>query len=277
MLSAETINGTSIKFPFGQMQPARTPQILYHGGPIMLGSVRVYLIYYGTMPSATSSIVNDFFSNLSGSGQYNVNTTYYDAQNNFIMNSLTFSPATSIYVDPYSIGKTVTGRGVQKIVQNALQGGHLPIDEGAIYFVLTAPDVTAQGYCSSFCAYHSNSTSIISGKDIKFSLVPGAPCTGCDGNIQNYGENNTPNGDLAGDEMTDSIIHELSEAVTDPDISAWFTRSGAENGDLCNFNYGTTYIAPNGTHANAHLGDRDYLIQTIWQNTGQGFCANTLP
>jgi hypothetical protein len=29
--------------------------------------------------------------------------------------------------------------------------------------------------------------------------------------------------------------------------------------------------------ANAHLGSRDYLIQEIWENTGAGFCANTLP
>jgi hypothetical protein len=73
--------------------------------------------------------------------------------------------------------------------------------------------------------------------------------------------------------MTDSIIHELSEAVTDPDISAWYTKNGQENGDLCNYNYGTTYPAPNGALANAHLGKRDYLIQRIWQNANPGFCA----
>ena len=72
-------------------------------------------------------------------------------------------------------------------------------------------------------------------------------------------------------------MHELSEAVTDPlPTSGWATRTGSENGDLCNFKYGTTYIAPNGTHANAHIGGRDYLVQTIWENSGTGFCANTL-
>jgi hypothetical protein len=44
-----------------------------------------------------------------------------------------------------------------------------------------------------------------------------------------------------------------------------------EVGDICNFNYGTTYIAPNGTHANTHLGNRDYLVQTICENHRAGF------
>jgi len=63
--------------------------------------------------------------------------------------------------------------------------------------------------------------------------------------------------------------------VTDPYGTAWF-GPGGENGDLCNFNYGTTYIAPNGTHANTHLGTRDYLVQTIFSNT-ENKCLNTLP
>jgi hypothetical protein len=153
------------------------------------------------------------------------------------------------------------------------------VDATGIYFVVTATDVTIPGFCNSFCAYHANSSTIVTGLDIKYSLIPDPTqaCAGCDGNVAIYNQTITPNGDLGGDEMTDSIMHELSEAVTDPDGSAWYTRRGAENGDLCNFKYGTTYTAPNGAIANAHLGSRDYLIQEIWENTGAGFCANTLP
>jgi hypothetical protein len=66
-------------------------------------------------------------------------------------------------------------------------------------------------------------------------------------------------------------MHELSETVTDPDISAWYTQNGAEVGDLCNYVYetsthqsvytvqrtvnGTTYTA----HANAFLNGHDFL------------------
>ena len=281
---AETINGTGIRRPFGYSLDssdgeARTPKILYHGGPILLGSVPVYIIYYGTFPSSTISIVNDFFSTIGGSLQYNVNTTYFNGQGTHIQNSISFSTSGNVYNDNYSLGKTFNGNTVQTVVKNAIQGGHLPADATGIYFVVTAMDVTIPGFCNSFCAYHANSTSIISGLDIKYSLIPDPTqaCAACDGNVAIFGQNITPNGDLGADEMTDSIMHELSEAVTDPDINAWFTRRGLENGDLCNFKYGTTYTAPNGAIANAHLGSRDYLVQTIWENTGAGFCANTLP
>ena len=80
------------------------------------------------------------------------------------------------------------------------------------------------------------------------------------------GEPGTPNGDAGADEMVDSIMHELSETVTDPDLNAWYTPSGDENGDLCNYNYGTPLGTANGGSYNAVLGAHYYLIQLIWKN-----------
>jgi hypothetical protein len=91
-----------------------------------------------------------------------------------------------------------------------------------------------------------------------------------------FHEDNSPNDDIGADSVCDTLIHELSETVTDPDLDAWYGPFG-ENGDLCNFNYGTTFSAPNGTHANQIFGGLYYLVQTIWENTGNGFCANSLP
>jgi hypothetical protein len=78
--------------------------------------------------------------------------------------------------------------------------------------------------------------------------------------------------------MTDDIIHELSETVTDPDLNAWYTQNGAENGDLCNYVYDTpapslVHIDSNGAHYNATLNKRNFLIQLIWENSNPGFCA----
>ena len=77
--------------------------------------------------------------------------------------------------------------------------------------------------------------------------------------------------------MTDSIMHELSETVTDPDLNAWFTKNGAENGDLCNYFYGTDplYTTPKGATANTLLNGHYYLIQYIWRNSTHQVCANT--
>jgi streptogramin lyase len=90
-----------------------------------------------------------------------------------------------------------------------------------------------------------------------------------------YGQTVTPNGDQGADEMTDSIMHELSETVTDPEGTAWFTSKGDENGDLCNYTYRTP-LSPgptNGATANVTMNGHFYLIQKIWTNVAPQHCA----
>lgn len=279
--SIAAVYGQDARLPFNAAAPAAAKQkpIEYFGGPILPGAVPVYLIYYGnsgSFPATTPAIVNDFFSNLGGSAQYNVNTTYYDAQGNYVSNALSFSLGNVLYMNP-TLGNSLSSKEIEKAVGQAL--AQLPVDPTAVYFLITAPDVKVAGFCNSYCAYHTHSAKIATGVDIKYAVVPEPDqrCTYCDGNVSVFQQSISPNGDLGADEMTDSIMHELSETVTDPDFNAWHTKGGAEAGDLCNFTYGKTYLAPNGAVANAHLGQRDYLIQTIWENTGSGFCANTLP
>lgn len=268
----------------GKARPndAAPPTIAYHGGPIMLGTNRLYIIFYGDFhdsaaPDGTRAIIKDFFANVGGSGNYNVNTTYYDANNQFISNSLAFDPVSNVYEDHYSLGKRVIPAQMPRIIANAIKGGHLPLDPNALYTVINSPDSSV---FLSACAYHDSFT--LDGRTLIYAEVPdfgGIRLQECSGNVQIFGESNSPNNNLGADTVLDSFMHELSEAVTDPLGTGWFTDdgNGEEVGDLCNYNYGTTYVARNGTHANTHLGNRDYLVQTIWQNTGAGFCANQLP
>ena len=125
------------------------------------------------------------------------------------------------------------------------------------------------GFCTRYCAYHKKSTTIVSGHTIHYALAPepNSKCTVCDGNFA-LGESKTPNGDPGADEIVDSLMHEISETVTDPDLNAWYAPSGAENGDLCNYVYGTaTFPSPTtGATANASWGGYSYLIQLIWKN-----------
>lgn len=286
ILRGDNSEQVSVKLPFGAHQgkggPGGNTTIKYHGGPVLSGKVPVYIIYYGTFPtSTTETIVTDFFTDLStGSPQFAVNATYFDSVGSAA--GAVHSPV--IATDSYSQGKSIGSSSIPKIIQAAMAApNNLPADATGVYFVITAPDVKVSGFCTSFCAYHTRTT--INGTDIKYALVPdpGQACTGCDGNVAVFHQTTTPNGDMGADEMTDSIFHELSEAVTDPDLNAWYTSNGAENGDLCNYNYGnTTYTAPNGSTANAHFGPaspggHNYLIQTIWENASPGFCANVYP
>src|ERR1700692_1064734 len=49
----------------------------------------------------------------------------------------------------------------------------------------------------------------------------------------------SPNGVAAADAVTDVASHEITEAITDPFLNAWFDSSANEIGDLCAYNYGT--------------------------------------
>jgi hypothetical protein len=296
----DTFQGNVVKKPYdpavnGNKGKPNSTQILYHGGPIMNLSNSVYVIYYGNFAPTTQPIINDFLVGLSGSSQYGVNTTYGTPVTNTIPSRFAFTPpktssttnpSGSVYFDNYSQGSSLGNKDIPVIVAHAINAG-LAADQNGVYLLVTAPDVKIAGFCNSFCAYHTTSTSVVNGLHIRYALIPDPTqrCSGCNGGIAVYGDVVTPNLDMGADSMTDDIMHELSETVTDPDLTAWFTQGGAENGDLCNYVYetstfpavytvqrtvnGTTYT----THANAFLNGRDFLVQFIWKNSGAGFCS----
>ncbi len=50
----------------------------------MISGKSLYVIYYGAFTATQHSILDTFLQNLGGSGAFNVNSEYYDAQNMFI-------------------------------------------------------------------------------------------------------------------------------------------------------------------------------------------------
>jgi hypothetical protein len=156
-------------------------------------------------------------------------------------------------------------------VQNAIGAG-LPKDPNGVYFVLTSSNVTKSGFLTSYCGWHSSAT--IAGTNIKFSFVgdPSGPQIGnCSAQTAS-----SPNGDAGADAMTSVIAHELEEAVTDPNLNAWYDSRGNENADKCAWTFGATYPAANGSAANLKLGTRDFLIQRNWINANGGGCTLAL-
>jgi hypothetical protein len=251
----------------------KTPVILYHGGPVMVNK-DLYVVYYGSFTATQHDILDNFLANLGGTGAYNVNSEYTDGSGNAVANILNYSATADSFNDAYSLGKTLSGSFDTTIIHNAIANGHLPNDPNGIYILTISTDVSLPR--SVWCAYHTHSSAIVAGEDIKYAVAPDPPSgsllNSCSGNIATFGDTTSPNGDIGMDAVADDLIHELSETATDPDLNAWFTKSGAENGDLCNFVYGTTFLAPNGSHANHVFGTRNYLVQTIWDRAGS-FCA----
>ena len=263
--------GTDNASATGQARAARPTKsgngIGYHGGPVLNGATtNVYYIWYGNWSGNSAvAILSDLGNNIGGSPYFNINTTYYDGSNNYVKNSVTLNGSTTV---AYPQGTSLSDAQIQAVVSTAISSKVLPRDPNAVYFVLTSSDVTASsGFCTQYCGWHTHGT--IGGTDIKYSFVgnPDRCPSAC------AAQTTGPNGNAGADGMASIIAHELEEAVTDPDLNAWYDNRGYENADKCAWTFGTESTASNGSKYNVTLGSRNYLIQQNWVNASGGYCA----
>jgi Phosphate-induced protein 1 conserved region len=251
-------------------RPIRSNGISYHGGPLILGTTNAYFIWYGNWPTGTGTardILTDLASGIGGTPYFNINTTYYNGAGTHVTDAVSYAASTD---NNYSLGTSLTDANIQSIVASAITGGSLAKDTNAVYFVLTSADVNeTSGFCTQYCGWHTHGT--ISGSDVKYAFIgdPSRCPSSCE--MQTTG----PNGSTGADGMASIIAHELEEAVTDPDLNAWYDQRGRENADKCAWTFGTEYTATNGATANMAFGGRDWLIQRNWVNASGGFCAQS--
>ncbi len=248
----------------------RSSIIKYHNGPVLVNTTgaNVYYIWYGNWTgNSAMQILEDLASTIGGSPYFKINTTYFDRSNVHVTNAVKLAGTTT---DNYSQGNTLSDTGVRNVVSSAISSGRLPKDTNGIYFVLTSQDVNeSSGFCTQYCGWHTYGS--ISGSNIKFAFIgnPARCINAC------AAQSNGPNGNPGADGMASIIAHELEEAVTDPNLNAWYDNRGAENADKCAWTFGAVSIAPNGSAYNMSLGSRKFLIQQNWVNSGNGFCAKS--
>lgn len=244
--------------------------IIYHGGPIMAGTINVYYIWYGNWSTLAGTkaktVLENLAANIGGSPYFNINTTYYDGSGSSVSNLVHYAGSAD---DSYSQGSNLSDAAVSKVVTLTMLQGRLPIDSNGVYFVLTSTDVSeTSGFCTQYCGWHGYAT--MSGTNIKYAFVGNA-----DRCLSACAEqpDSSPNGDPGVDGMASIIAHELEEAATDPNLNAWYDARGEEVGDKCAWTFGSVFAAGNGSLANLNLGGLDYLIQQNWVNAAGGYCA----
>ena len=260
--------------------------INYNGGPVMKGTVNAYIIWYGNWAgtgsntAATQSAIQHFFSTIGGSALELVNSTYGDTTGN-VSGNVAFGGSTSV-----SSTQNLTDARVQTQVNNAITSGRLPRDTNGVYFVISSSNINeTSGFCTQYCGWHTRAS--LGGSDIKYSFVGNVDrCpSGCE--IQTTGPNSAATGQGGIDGMANVLSHELEEAISDPDLNAWFDSSGQENGDKCNFNFGatstcnanglcTTAGTSAGAKYNQTFGSSNWMLQQNWRNSGGGACAQHL-
>ena len=250
--------------------PSGPNGIAYHGGPLILGTPNVYYIWYGNWDgNDATTILTDLAKGIGGSSYFKINTTYFDGSNTHVSGSVNYAGSTA---PGYSHGTALSDSNIQQIVSEAINSNSLPKDTKGVYFVLTSADVNAtSGFCTQYCGWHTHGT--ITGSDIKYAFIgnPDRCPSACE--AQTIG----PNGNAGADGMASIIAHELEEAVTDPDLNAWYDRRGYENADKCAWTFGATLTASNGAKYNVTFAPRNYLIQQNWVNDSGGYCAKAYP
>ncbi|HLJ89475.1 MAG TPA: hypothetical protein VKZ53_21880 [Candidatus Angelobacter sp.] len=251
--------------------------INYHGGAVLHGNpVPIYAIFYGNWTNGTHASDSQTTVNLldallgagglGNSGYEKINSTYGDNAAN-VSGNLQLSGQV---FDTGSQGTSLTNTKLVSIVTRAINNGTLPKDPNGVYLVLTSSNVSERGFCTQFCGFHT--TASIGGADIKWAFIgnPDRCPNACEA------QTTSPNGDSGADGMADIISHETEEAISDPDLNAWFDANGEENADKCNFNFGPTQTASNGSAFNQTLGGHNWLIQQNWENSRGGGCDQTL-
>ena len=239
--------------------------IEYHGGPVMHGSPTLYFIWYGNWSNDTATtLLPKLISDLSGSGYEHINATYNDGTGS-VSGLLTYGGSTT---DSYSHGTSLADADIQAIV-TAHCGALGNCDPNAIYFVLTSSDVKeSSGFCSQYCGWHDDMS--VNGTDVKYAFV-GNP-EQCPSSCEE--QTTSPNDNAGADGMASIIAHESEEAISDPDLNAWYDRRGNENADKCAWTFGTESTASNGSKYNfTGSSGTHWLIQQNWVNASGGFCA----
>jgi hypothetical protein len=256
---------------------APTNGIYYHGGPVMAGKVNLYFIWYGNFVNGpalsdstqTQDLLTTLFgaSGLGGTAYARINSTYTD-RSHLVTGNFALAESANDY---YSRGARLNDAAVTAIVSQAMSSRVLPKDVNGLYFVLTSSDVSeTSGFCTQYCGWHSHTR--ISGSDIKIAFVgnPDRCPSACEE------QSVSPNRDSGADGMASVIAHETNEAISDPDLNAWYDTSGNENGDKCVWKWGpVTGSLGNGAY-NTTVAGHHWLIQMNWENARGGGCDQKL-
>jgi hypothetical protein len=256
--------------------------IRYHGGEIFAAPVNVYFVYYGAWSgsggAATGKVIlADLLAGLADSPYWRIQTSYTDRHGAPLSSEIRLAATTD---DAYSQGRSLDDAKLRAIITSAIRQGRLPKDPRGVYLVLTYLDVdydeSGWRFCHDVCAFHNYAVTR-DGFDLRYGWVGNADRK-CPGFCQE--QSVSPNGNAGVDGMASFIVHELTEAITDPHHDAWYfdrvaDRAENENADRCGWKFGTPSPAANGSKANVRLGGRDFLLQENWIH-GQARCALSL-
>jgi hypothetical protein len=284
--TVRTANGVAHYLPVKGMgaTPNHTQSnLIYHGGKIMKKSF-TYAIFWDppTMQNGASSFfsaqyqtLNDrYFNDVGGNGLYNNNTQYYQTIGGITRHIKNISSLAGTWVDtgafPSRIctdsatpGNCLTDSQIQAEVTHARAVNGWARNARNMFFVFTPKGMGSCFNNSSvcaftyYCAYHGSFGGTIYA-NMPYANTFAGNCT----TLSSF-----PN-EADSDVEISIVSHEHMEAVTDPNLNAWYDSSGEEIGDLCSYNYGA--LGYDGGLANEQWNNHFYVVQQEWDNAVSG-------
>jgi hypothetical protein len=277
---------------------------------VLQGTVNIYFIWYGDWTGdgangtntvsdspITKSLLSGLIPNISGSLYEWINTSYQDGAGNPASSVLNLAKSVD---DAYSHGNNLTELDIYHVITDHLgltadDPNSLPFDNNGIYFVLTSSDVnqtlTGVGtFAYNYCGWHG-SIAYFSGINGGFNALDPNARFGFVGNSDRNGGaceprdttsgtwsnvSASPNNDPGGDGMVNHVMHEINEAIVDPDHTSWYEDPlGQESEDLCAWKFDNIVIVPPANYAyDRSFNGVNYMIQMSLYNlnTGYGYC-----
>ena len=257
--------------------------LINHGGPVMTTN-KTYAIYWvpsgSSMPSGYQSTISQFFTDVAHDSGMSSNVYASDTQYSSIQYSSVFGGST---VDTtafpgngcpvYSgVSRCLTDAQLQAEI-NTVIGSQGWVKNGTNMFFLFTPQNLGSCFTSlgpndpnggcaytQYCAYHG-----LANGGFIYANQPYADASGCT-------ESQYPNGNAA-DSTINVTSHEHNEAITDPQLNAWYDAAGYENGDKCAWDFGTV-SGPNGSEYNQTINGHHYFLQREYSNDGHA-CVQT--
>lgn len=245
----------------------------------MKGADNVYLVFWGAGwsndPSGEAAVLTSFFNHVGGSSWNNSVTQYCDS---VAVGTITCGTSGNHATNPSNVlaGSWSDPNGAPTHPSQADLAGEAARaathfgtsatqNQSSQYVIATATGNSASGFGTSYCAWHS-STSSANGT-LAYTNLPYITDAGasCGANFNNLGS-------TAGITIVEG--HEFAETETDifPN-GGWLDSKGAENGDKCAW-----ISSGQGALQSVAMGNASFPVQSLWSNafnSGRGGCVLT--
>jgi hypothetical protein len=163
---------------------------------------------------------------------------------------------------------------IMAVVRSVVARGQLRLrGPSSLFMIISSADIRMPKFCNEFCGYHSygNVADPASGRLVQVKQGFVGSVAACFSACSDYGSSSDPtsiNNNPEADGTASILAHEIVEAISDPNLDAWYDGGLYENADKCSWEFGPGQQQTwDGKRWNTEFGGRKYLIQGNWNPT----------